>query len=290
MGAKPTIVITGPTGLLGKQVIQFLCSSHDVHAMVRDKSRQVDSRVTKHVIDLSENWSADCLPDQVDIVIHLAQSDRFRDFPDGATDVFKVNIESTARLLDYASRAGCRQFIYASSGGLYGNGSQPFDENSPIVPPGQLGYYLGSKLCGEVLSQSYASQMQIIILRFFFMYGLGQKRSMLIPRLIDNIKAGNPVTLESKEGLRINPVHVSDAASAVAAALMTEESATYNIAGPEVLSLKEIAGVIAKQVRVRPVFEISKGKPNDLVGENAAMCEKLVKPNVRLEKGIVDLL
>ena len=290
MGAKPTIVITGPTGLLGKQVIQFLCSSHDVHAMVRDKSRQVDSRVTKHVIDLSENWSADCLPDQVDIVIHLAQSDRFRDFPDGATDVFKVNIESTARLLDYASRAGCRQFIYASSGGLYGNGSQPFDENSPIVPPGQLGYYLGSKLCGEVLSQSYASQMQIIILRFFFMYGLGQKRSMLIPRLIDNIKAGNPVTLESKEGLRINPVHVSDAASAVAAALMTEESATYNIAGPEVLSLKEIADVIAKQVRVRPVFEISKGKPNDLVGENAAMCEKLVKPNVRLEKGIVDLL
>ena len=290
MGAKPTIVITGPTGLLGKQVIQFLCSSHDVHAMVRDKSRQVDSRVTKHVIDLSENWSADCLPDQVDIVIHLAQSDRFRDFPDGATDVFKVNIESTARLLDYASRAGCRQFIYASSGGLYGNGSQPFDENSPIVPPGQLGYYLGSKLCGEVLSQSYASQMQIIILRFFFMYGLGQKRSMLIPRLIDNIKAGNPVTLESKEGLRINPVHVSDAASAVAAALSTEASATYNIAGPEVLSLKEIADVIATQVGVRPVFEISKGKPNDLVGENAAMCEKLVKPNVRLEKGIVDLL
>ncbi len=290
MGAKPTIVITGPTGLLGKQVIQFLCSSHDVHAMVRDKSRQVDSRVTKHVIDLSENWSADCLPDQVDIVIHLAQSDRFRDFPDGATDVFKVNIESTARLLDYASRAGCRQFIYASSGGLYGNGSQPFDENSPIVPPGQLGYYLGSKLCGEVLSQSYASQMQIIILRFFFMYGLGQKRSMLIPRLIDNIKAGNPVTLESKEGLRINPVHVSDAASAVAAALRTEESATYNIAGPEVLSLKEIADVIAKQVRVRPVFEISSGEPNDLVGENTAMCEKLIKPKVHFETGIVDLL
>jgi UDP-glucose 4-epimerase len=290
MGAKPTIVITGPTGLLGKQVIKFLCSNHEVHVMVRDKSRQMDSRVTKHVIDLSENWSADCLPDQVDIVIHLAQSDRFRDFPDGATDVFKVNIESTARLLDYASRAGCRQFIYASSGGLYGNGSQPFDENSPIVPPGQLGYYLGSKLCGEVLSQSYASQMQIIILRFFFMYGLGQKRSMLIPRLIDNIKAGNPVTLESKEGLRINPVHVSDAASAVAVALRTEESATYNIAGPEVLSLREIAEVIGTQVGVRPLLEISDGPPNDLIGKNAAMCEKLIEPSVGFERGIGDLL
>ncbi len=33
---------------------------------------------------------------EVDAVVHLAQSERYRDFPDGAEDVFAVNVQSTA--------------------------------------------------------------------------------------------------------------------------------------------------------------------------------------------------
>jgi nucleoside-diphosphate-sugar epimerase len=53
-------------------------------------------------MDLSSAWSEDKLPSSCDVIIHLAQSPHFRDFPNSALDVFKINIESPARLLDYA--------------------------------------------------------------------------------------------------------------------------------------------------------------------------------------------
>jgi nucleoside-diphosphate-sugar epimerase len=87
-------------------------------------------------------------------------------------------------------KSGVGSFIYTSSGGIYGNGNEPFLENTPIVPFGDLGYYLGSKACGEILVQSYANIFQVNVVRPFFLYGPTQKRDMLIPRLFDNIAKG----------------------------------------------------------------------------------------------------
>ena len=78
------------------------------------------------VVDLSSDWKISELPTKIDVIYHLAQSDKFRDFPAGAPDVFQVNINSTAKLLDYAKKTGVKSFIYASSGGVYGNGKNLF--------------------------------------------------------------------------------------------------------------------------------------------------------------------
>lgn len=290
MNSKPLILITGANGLLGRNLLARLIESHEVHALVHVPPLNPIPGVKYHPIDLAREWSIDELPPHMDSVIHLAQSSQFRNFPESALDVFKVNIESTARLLDYANKAGVRQFIHASSGGIYGNSNQAFNENSPIVPPDKLGYYLGSKFCGEVLVNSYSALMQVLVLRFFFMYGPGQNRSMLIPRLLDNVRDGRSIGLQGENGIRINPIHVDDAALAVIAAINTTESTTYNIAGPDILSLKDIGGMIGKVVGVKPCFEYLEGQPNDLIGENTHMRERLHEPAVKLEDGIKDLL
>ena len=72
--------------------------------------------------------------------MHLAQSPRYRDFPEGALDVFEVNVGSTQRLLDWACRQGVKRFIYASSGGVYGHGEAPFEEDVPIKVAATLGH------------------------------------------------------------------------------------------------------------------------------------------------------
>ncbi len=285
-----TVLITGSTGLLGKCVTDSLCLDHDVHAIVRDPLHAIDSRVTPHVIDFSSDWSSDSLPDQVDVVIHLAQSEFFREFPERALDVFRVNVESTARLIDYARRAGARHFVYASSGGIYGFGQQAFDENAPIIGRGDLGFYLGSKLSGETLVQHYANLMQITILRFFFIYGKEQKRSMLLPRLVDNVKDGNPVVLQGEQGIRINPIHVSDASNAVVATLGLEESSIFNVAGPEVLSLFQICQTIGGRLGTEVNYTREEIEPRDLVGDISAMRGKLVEPSICFADGMDDLL
>lgn len=192
-------------------------------------------------------------------------------------------------MLDYAKRIGARQFIYASSGGIYGNGVQAFDENAPIISPGQLGYYLGSKACGEILVHSYASVFQVVVIRPFFIYGPGQNRSMLVPRLMDNVALGKPISLQGKNGIRINPIHVEDASAAVASALELEESATFNIAGPEVLSIRDICETFAKYLDKPAVFERASGDPNDLIADISSMEERLVAPRRRLSECLDDI-
>jgi UDP-glucose 4-epimerase len=253
-----------------------------VFAVSRGFSDQALMNVNYIELDLArESWGS-VLPSDVDVVIHLAQSDRFRDFPSGALDVFDVNIKATARLLDFAHQVGAKHFIYASSGGIYGNGAEAFNENAAMVSPGQLGYYLGSKACGEILVQSYASLFQVTIIRPFFMYGPRQKRSMLIPRLMDCVASEKPISLQGNDGIRINPVHVTDASAAVVAALDANKSATYNIAGPDVLSIRQISEAMGNYLGKAPIFQQAEGRAQDLIADISAMCSDLSRPVISL--------
>jgi nucleoside-diphosphate-sugar epimerase len=289
MPTSDVILLTGATGLLGRQLLGRLIARHEVHVIGRREPASAVPGVHYHLIDLATDWSPSRLPARADRVIHLAQSTHFRDVPARALDVFQVNVATTAKLLDYSLRAGARQFLYASSGGVYGAGSQAFHENSPIVPPGQLGYYLGSKLSGEVLVQSYVPHLQALVLRFFFIYGPGQSRGMLVPRLVDNVRAGRPVLLQGSEGIRINPIHVSDAAQAVVGALETAGSATFNVAGSQIVSIRAVAEMIGATVGKTPVYEMSAGEGRDLVGDNRAMRARLHDPSMTLERGIMEI-
>lgn len=285
------ILMTGANGLLGSHATRHLLKSgHQVHAVVHSSATPELEGSIPHVVDLSSNWSASSLPDTIDAVIHLAQSAHFREFPEKALDVFGVNVAATARLLDYARTAGARKFILASSGGVYGTGEQAFSENAPIPPLGQLGYYLASKLSAEALAHNYASLMDVSVLRIFFMYGQGQKRSMLIPRLIDNVLAGQALNLQGPEGIRINPVHVSDAVTALEECLQTEGSHTFNIAGREVMSLREIAKLIGQSVGREPAFNVQQAAPGHLIANIDAMCSRLAAPRISFADGIRDLI
>jgi len=121
------------------------------------------------------------------------------------------------------------------------------------------------------------------------MYGLGQNRTMLLPRLFDNIKKCIPIKLQGSEGIRINPLHVTDAAEAVRAALCLSQSATFNLAGPDVISIRRISELMSKYVGRAPVFEVDDTLPRDLIGDNSAMKNQLIPPTRRLDAHIKDI-
>jgi len=223
----------------------------------------------------------------VDAVIHLAQSSHFREFPAFAGDVFNVNTASTLRLLEYARTAGAKSFVYASSGGIYGYGDEGFKEDEPIPQKDNLGFYLGTKLCSEVLAETYAPYMQIIILRFFFVYGPGQRNDMLLPRLVRSVREGNPILLRGKDGIRLNPIYVEDAANAVSRALMLRVSHKINIGGAEVLSIRRIGQLIGGVLGTEPVFEAGDdAEPRHVIGDIHKMIRLLGAPEVSFEQGI----
>lgn len=290
MLSSARLLVTGGNGLLGRHFLEKLQGDLDIHAIVHTRPETPIPHVTYHLIDLASPWDADTLPKEIDAVIHLAQSSRFREFPEQALHIFRVNVDSTARLLHYACAAGARKFVYASSGGVYGTGPKPFREDSPLAPAGTLGYYVGSKLCGEVLVRSYEGLMDVIIARIFFMYGAGQRRSMLIPRLVDSVRVGRPVTLQGPEGIIVNPVHVSDAVRVLEAALAYSGSLMVNVAGPDAWSIRRISDLIGERVGRTPVFQHLDGEPQHLVADTRVMRGLIGDDLMPLTEGIVDVL
>ncbi len=103
------ILITGATGLIGAVAIRRLSQTHRVYALARRRPTGPEARDASWIeCDLGRPWETTALPEGIDVVIHLVQSRRFREFPEGAGDMFEVNIASTMRLLAYAHQAGAR--------------------------------------------------------------------------------------------------------------------------------------------------------------------------------------
>ena len=177
-------------------------------------------------------------------------------------------------------------FIFASSAGIYGNSDEEFNEESEIIYKSDFGFYLGTKHCSEVILDNYTKLLNVIQLRFFFVYGKEQRKGMLIPRLIDNIKNAAPLMLQGENGIKINPIHVSDAVKAIIKAMTLQESDKFNIGGDEVLSLRQIAETIGNVFEKSPEFLIQDLPANNLIGDITKMKKYLHTPQINFVEGI----
>lgn len=285
------IVLTGATGLIGAELLSQLDTNYEVHAVSRYRNITESNNIQWHSINLADNLDSSKLPENVDAVIYLAQSENFRSFPCKAVDVFQVNTAKMLEFLDYGRHAGAKTFIYASSGGVYGVGGEGFSEEIALPANGENGFYLSTKLCAEMLLENYSQYMNIIILRFFFVYGKNQKRTMLIPRLVDNIKTGNPIALQGPTGILINPLHVSDAVAAIIAALDTQGFHKINVAGPEVLSIRQISNIIGDIVGSKPSFKFEENKRSgNIIGIIEKMQRYLISPKCYPADGLKEMV
>jgi len=283
------ILITGANGLLGRHAVKMLTGENEIHALVHKLPQDPIPGVEYYPYDFNSDWFTDKLPKDIHTVMHLAQSELFREFPEHALDVFQVNVTSTVKLLDYARLVGAKKFIFTSTGGIYDTSMGTVNENTPINTLGKLGNYFATKLCSEILTYNYTSYFDVSLLRLFFMYGKGQKRSMLIPRLVDNVKNGKPIRLTETGGVVINPIHVSDVVNVLNKLMESEGSYTYNVAGPEKLSLKSIVEIIAQKLDKKPVFEYTNEKADDCIAEIDLLRERIYSPSVKIKDVIEEV-
>ena len=200
--------------------------------------------------------------------------------------MFAVNVNATAKLLEAARCTGVETFVLASTGGVYRPAEHALAETEPLHPPAQ--FYPATKLAAEYLARAYGDTMNVLVLRLFFVYGRGQDRSMLMPRLVDSIAAGRPVSLRPPDGLRMTPTHVDDAVAAIRASLSCPTD-TINIAGPEVVAMRTIAETIGTKLGVTPVFEQVDGS-GDYIADTTKMRSLLGPPTIGFEMGVQDLL
>ncbi len=278
----PAIVLTGGSGFLGSLVLRRLSErGEEVVALTRPGTTPSRIAGVRWIEQDLIGPLADSLPNHATAVVHLAQSRRFREFPDGAVEVFDVNASATVRLLDYARRADAIAFVYASSGAVYEPGPKPVAETDAARPGS---FYAISKLAGEHALEQFRTHFKAHSLRFFFIYGPGQ-RNMFIPGLIERVRDGRDVTLAGPKGISVNPVYIGDAAAAVIASLDLDRSRTLNVAGPDIVAVRDIAELTGRLVGVSPSFTVHE-PASDLVACTAAQIATLGQPRMRFEEGL----
>lgn len=284
-----TVLLTGATGFIGRQLLRRLAGEHEVVAVARaSPPDDLAGLATWIRHDLARPLDRSVLPASVDTIVHLAQSPRYRDFPDGAADVFALNVAAPAALLDYARGAGAQRFVLCSTGGVYGLNDERVREGHAVSP---LNFYLASKYAAEVLLVPYREVLQTVVLRPFFVYGAGQS-GMLVASLAGRVVRGEEVAVDGDPGLRINPIHVRDAARAIAAAIDLDGSEVVNVAGDEVVTMTELVHRLARAAgTTAQIVHRGDGPAGDLLGDNARMKDVLgIAPEISLDAGLREVV
>ena len=284
-----TVLVVGGTGFIGSHALpELVRSGAVVYATCRSQPR-APATPGVHWVESDLTW-ADCSvgwPKRCDAVIYLAQSHAWRSFPDGADDVFQINVRGPFQAIEYARKVGARRFIFASSGSVYGNVQTPAQESGRFDPSEPRSLYSASKIAAELMLHAYEVLMHVMILRLFTPYGAGQAEEMLIPRLVRRTVDGAPITLDAPDGIRLNPVAVADVVATILRCLTLDQSATMNVAGPEVLTLREIGERLGRRVGRPPVFETQAGPAPTVVGDTAALAAILGwTPQTRFPDGL----
>ena len=155
------ILITGACGYVGSSLTPYLLKKqHNIRAI---DTQWFGKNLQKHpnleIIKLDiRDLEAKHL-DSVDSVIHLANIANDPGVELNPTLSWEVNVLETQRIVDLASKLGVRQFIYASSGSVYGVKDEPeVTEDLGLLP---ISVYNKTKMVSERVALSYKDSMKI---------------------------------------------------------------------------------------------------------------------------------
>lgn len=204
-------LVTGGAGFIGSHVCErLLRAGHAVWAF-DDLNDFYDPQIKRRNLrdirslgkafefvhgDLTDAAAVTALFERVtfDQVIHLAARAGVRPSLAEPALYQRVNVEGTVHVLEAARRTGVKKLILASSSSVYGvNAKVPFAESDPIFAP--ISPYAASKLACEALGHVYhhVYGLDVVILRFFTVYGPRQRPDLAIHKFARLIAAGQPI-------------------------------------------------------------------------------------------------
>lgn len=196
----------------------------------------------------------------VDTVFHLAAQAGVRASWGGQFAVYTdQNIRATQRLLELLKdRPGIR-LVNASSSSVYGDTPLlPMREDAPCWPVSPYGV---TKLAAEHLCRLYQRSYGVaaVSLRFFTVYGPGQRPDMGFHRFLAALRDATPVPLLGDGSQTRDFTFISDiVAGIMAAAERGRPGAVYNLGGGSRVSLNE-ALALAEKISGRKLIRAPQG-------------------------------
>jgi UDP-glucuronate 4-epimerase len=233
------VLVTGAAGFIGSNLVEALLARDDsvvgidnfdpyyplAHkrrnlSELQQCSRSENFKLVEGDIRDAELLERLFAEQRFDAVVHLAALPGVRTSIGQAASYFDVNVTGSIRLLDAARAYDVGNFVFASTGSVYGESeSPPFVETAPCDRP--LAPYPASKRAVELLGYSYHNlhRLNFTALRFFNVYGPRNRPDMMAFKLLESVRHGTAVPFFGGGDMRRDWTYVDDIVSGVVAAI-----------------------------------------------------------------------
>lgn len=269
------IIVTGGAGFIGSHVVTaLLAEGHEVTilddfndfydpAIKRSNVAAFSSPVEIAEMDLREWEPVRDLFARVkpEVVIHLAARAGVRPSILDPKLYIDTNITGTFHVLEAARLSGCHQVIFASSSSVYGlSKTVPFREDLPLLQT--LSPYAASKISGEQLCGNFVNLygFRVVALRFFTVYGPGQRPDLAIHSFTDAIEHGRTIKQFGDGTTRRDYTYIDDIVQGVLGSLayVQGEGARFeifNLGENETTTLSALIASIENALGKKAVIE-----------------------------------
>ena len=227
-----------------------------------------------------------------DQVIHLAARAGVR--PSLADPVLyqRVNVEGTVNILEAARKAGVKKITIASTSSVYGlNSKMPFSESDPIFSA--ISPYAASKLCCEALGHVYHHiyGMDVVMLRFFTVYGRRQRPDLAIYKFARLITDGKPIPVFGDGSTARDYTFVGDILDGIMACTQQEFGyEIFNLGESQVVKLGYMIELLENALGKKAIIDRQPMQPGDVPLTFADISKARARlgynPHTKIEQGI----
>lgn len=284
------VLVTGGCGYKGSVLIPLLLA--DGHSVINIDTQWFGNALPQHPnltnIELDVRKTDEIPLDGVETIVHLANIANDPAVELNPSLSWEVNVLAGQQLADRAVRNGVKQFIFASSGSVYGVKDEPrVTEDLPLVP---ISVYNKTKMVAERVFLSYADQMQIHCIRPATVCGLSPRMrldvsvNMLTYQGLKNAK----ITVFGGNQTRPN-IHIKDMANVYRHFLAHPEipSGCYN-AGFENLQIQNIAKKV-KEITGAEIVMSESNDPRSYRQDSKKLLDTGFKPEFNVQNAIDDI-
>ena len=227
-----------------------------------------------------------------DHVIHLAARAGVR--PSLADPVLyqRVNVEGTVNILEAARKVGVKKITIASTSSVYGlNSKMPFSESDAIFSA--ISPYAASKLCCEALGHVYHHiyGMDVVMLRFFTVYGRRQRPDLAIYKFARLITDGKPIPVFGDGSSARDYTFVGDILDGIMACTQKEFGyEIFNLGESQVVKLSYMIELLENALGKKAIIDRQPMQPGDVPLTFADISKARARlgynPHTKIEQGI----
>jgi UDP-glucose 4-epimerase len=256
---RGTTLVTGGAGFVGSHLVDALLAAGESVVVLDDLSTGQLANLDDAAVSprfrlvrgsVLDELVVDELVHQCDRVVHLAAAVGVKLVVDQPLKSLNTNIRGTQIVIEAAHRHR-RRIVVTSTSEIYGkNASGPLHETSDRIlgsPTVMRWAYSTAKVVDEILANAYHRELglETTVVRLFNTVGPRQSPAygMVIPRLVRQALAGEPLTVYGDGTQTRCFAHVADTVDALVRLLEHEGSIgeTFNIGSPHEISIRRLA-------------------------------------------------